>query len=719
MTNAATQILRMPEVFFYQAIQQCRVEWIGAAWAGVNASLAYGQTVSSYFSRNLDLNQLFSSAINTGWLLWDFSILSEALQQRHISTVVSAVLFTSTVTGAFFLHFAGSWLYKKTYPLEPLPETLQQAGITLNYSSRISQSCNQAFALTRIVINVAIACFLPQYRLWAGFNVIGLGYSYLKNAQIQWLKISREFNFAPTNTDVTVSVFQDILNGLQDKSNPKQLRFDYEFPLFSNEGQERPCMICLEDTPFNSCPPHAPIHPNCFARNLQQPLETCLKSYDSHFRKTTHKNEYGQYLGTSYSVKLEISKSNFPRCSGCKQQSDNHTLEAQYFDQDSLKGHFTTTVEWTHDPNANRVKFISMDSLWARLGAIYSIFQAALAIMQQRHPDIAGKIATLKKMLTPFDLGAIVHHYWQLYQLLYEKYVVIKARNDTPQVRAEAARKSLEELRLNDSNLNNDLEAGYSEGKILKIYDGRWIPLSEIGRTIIDDLKNALENKDIVKEEEAFKPQTPTGQAVLNRLKQEGENGEIIGINDSIPLSHESILLLKSFLKGIAKKEIVKVDANGFIPKTDQARLVLEEFASCINGPAFAVVVKGIFSASPKGQQKTKQYLDALSNGTISKSSNGEIQFTNEASQVIYETFIEAIKHSEIITLGKGFLPLSPQGKQKLQQYLEAVFNGNISKASNGEIQFTNEASRAIYKTFFEAIDHFEIINLNSGQEFR
>src|SRR3569832_2718417 len=200
----------------------------------MNASLAHKQATTSYLSKNLYLTQLFSGAINTGWLQWDFSILSKALLQKHISTETTIAVLASTVISSIFVHFAATWLHKKAYPL---PDDLNKGGsVTLSRASSRSQSYSQALALTRITTNLAIVCFLPQYRLWAGFNIVGLGYSYLKNAQIQWFKFSKTF-------DLPASTTQQVYRDGETACQPDQLRYDYEFPLYPKMDHEGNCQI--------------------------------------------------------------------------------------------------------------------------------------------------------------------------------------------------------------------------------------------------------------------------------------------------------------------------------------------------------------------------------------------------------------------------------------------------------------------------------------------
>src|SRR4029078_6247163 len=115
----------------------------------------------------------------------------------------------------------------------------------------------------------------------------------------------------------------------------------------------------------------------------------------------------------------------------------------------------------------------------------------------------------------------------------------------------------LEAARLEHNRLTYAIETAVSEGKILKIWAGKMIPISEVGKVIIKELKDAEENKDDIE------PQTASG--VLTKLNEALEPGEIIGISGFIPLSLESIPLIIQFVTCLEKKEITpdNQDVNG------------------------------------------------------------------------------------------------------------------------------------------------------------
>jgi hypothetical protein len=661
MASWATQILRAPENIFYQAIQRSQVTWVGAAWTGVNVALAYGQTVSPYFSRNLDLNRIFSTAINAGWILGDLAMLSE-----EITVIRGSGVFLSTLAGSIFLNFAGTWLYKKGDPLESFSESAKSFSITVNHTSRKWQSWDQTLVLSRALMNLVIACLSPQYRLWAGFNAIGLGYSYLKNAQIKWLKLSWKHDFPALDPAELLELT---------KNNPKKyygkaLQVDYEFPLFPNSNQKAQCVICLEDNPpFNFCPPHAPFHLKCLAQNLSKDIEKWEEGSDPSFITRNWHDQFDRYLYSSWEVAIKASDSIFPSCPVCKKHSENHYLDAQYFDQDTSKGHVKTTLEWIRDSDNTSVKFTNFDALWARLGAIYSTFQAGLAIMHQRHHDIADKIALLKKVSLLFDVGTIAHHYWQLYNLLYEKYVVTKAKNDTPQERAKKAASALEAERLEHNRLTDAIETAVSEGKILKIWDGNVIPLSEAGRVICQELKDAVENKDLLEENDTVVPQTPVGEGVLKKFKEALETGEIIRVNGFIPLSLESIPIIKQLVTCLAKKKITQdnpdINRIAFTATSPEAKHVMAALRDAFSKHEVAPITKYFLPLSSNGWLKMERYLKALSDDDIYGDEEEDIQFSNQASETIYNEFLQAIDDVEILYLKseEELIPITPDAK--------------------------------------------------------
>jgi hypothetical protein len=685
MTSLATQILRASEGILYQSINRFQLEWAGAAATGAVAALARSQISSPYFSRTLTLNQIFMGVVNAGWLLWDCAVLSKALHQKQISASVQAALMLAPLAGSLKLHF--KWSHERQNPPHaPFSAQLSTARAAFSYVPWDAQSWAQALILTRVIMNLAITWLSPQCCYWAGLNVIGLGYSYLKNAQIKWLKFSCTLDYPPV-----APAMHDL-----DKSCPKELRCDYEFPLFPNQDQRAQCVSCLEeDPPFSLCPPHNRFHLDCWADSLYAALKKCQDKFTLSFARERYDTFLPRAIYLNYRAHLKAPEADFPDCHECHNRSDLHTLNVQYFDQVESRGDFATTLEWVRDPHAAPANLANRDSLWACLGTIGSVAHAALATMQERHPDIAGKIATARGYFILFDLGAIAHHYWQLYKLLYEKYVVIKARRDTPQERVTRAADELEAARLAHANLNTDIDAAIAARTILKIHKGVWIPLSKQGDAILQKIKEALETQEITISEASpghLTSQTPAGKSLIQDFAQAHSSGEITHIGRCIPLSSRAIPVLQNFSTRMERKEIVQVDGFNYGCRSEEAIEACKAFNEMCKNYEIAQFERGLLPLSPAGKRKLDQYSAALSSGAIVHTAE-EVQCRDEASKVIWDEFLQAISDFEIFALGQGrdLIPITPEARELLKQCVP--FAQRLGAALNEDERAKQEAA--------------------------
>lgn len=656
MTTLLSQILRAPENVVYQAIQQFQIPWAGAAWTGIDTALTYAERTSPYFNRNFYLHQIFSNVINTGWLVWDVALLAIAFKQKKISYHWPLTL---SMFGCGPLFYFLENRFRQKYPiLIETPTEMKQKGVTLSYSLPLSQSYIQALYLSRMVMNVAAAYLFPFYRVWTALNALGLGYSFLKNRQLKWLKFSREFQF-PKKPPLELQELSK-----QNKVLVDRIRCDYLVPLFSNQNAQANCTLCqAENPPFSFCVPHAPSDLDCLVNQIFKSSDNLLNDLKLSF-EATKRSMNSVNIGTSYNANLTIPESSLPKCLECRNSPANHTLDAQYFDQVLPQEHFKTSLFITPDPKASHLKFVKFDTLWARVNALYSSFQFGLALMQKHHPDLAAKIAIGQKILSLFDVGSIVYHSWKLYDLLYDKYVIKKAQQETPQSSLKNAEQNLENARLQHSQLQDSLQEAIANRTILKV-TGKYIALSEKGQEFLDKLKPAIDALAALPIQA-----TETQQKVENKLQSALTHGDIISTTGEIPLSPNAVNIFRK-LGPYLKNQQIQLQRHGtqihYVGTNPETEKFIQDYTRACEIGEIVSVNCGCIPLSPSAQEVLKEYQSAWIQNWIRKASNGQLQFSN-AGKEIYKNVQTLIQTRQILVIEpEALIPLTPETEDMIR----------------------------------------------------
>ncbi len=472
--SVATQILRLPENVFYQAIYHFQLSWAASASTLLDSALTYGQSVTPRLAEHLSVVRLFSTIVNSGWLACEAIELFRVLQGKNI------FLFTHTISGSPWverlgqvarqifeqapvlvlgagsaaLSFVGSKFYRAVFPSRS-PEALyapipaeDRKWVALSLTSQPSQAFGSVIYFARVVANLAIAYFFPQRRLWCILNIITLSYSLMQATQLKWLNFFRTFEFP---ADVYV----------------KKVIITYSLPLLPNVGRGQQCVIGLEDNPPYCFSPQSPMDLDCLIRYIYSASKKFLDHWDwSTFRVTHTMN--GTVTKITHHAKITLSQANLPRCPITRIHPSSHDVKAQFWDNDASKGEFKTTVRLTPDATASAVQPLLTETFLTRLGAVYTAFSAGLAMMQQGYPELLEKIVSGQKILSLVDLGALLYNYHQLYRIFYDRYVIFNVQKHTPQDRVTRAQIRLASTRLEHSRLQTAIDEAIEAKKITR-----------------------------------------------------------------------------------------------------------------------------------------------------------------------------------------------------------------------------------------------------------
>jgi hypothetical protein len=460
-----TQVLHAPENIFYQAISRFQGSWLAPTSALVDSGLVYGQTVSPHMSSHTSSISLFSSIVNTGWITWDVFTLSSAFETKEVS-LLSALLSSNSmplvrmthIAGAIFSMGAALTAVRSIYQWASSPKKVpqnwldniakeDQQSVSLKFEYPWTKSYSQAIYLTRIIMNVAIACLSPERALFCGINAAGLAYGLLKNTQVKWLNFTRLFKFPKP----TINALFKAPPYHQDQVECKELTFSYIFPLLPNPIAGSVCVVCQDENPTTGFSPASPSHPNCLVCYIYKNS----KSIGTHIinpRYTQHIQPGKAY----YSVELKIPESDLPSCPVGKNHPASHYVKAEFTDW--TKGQFATTVNVIPDTSIASLPPLLSESFLARLGAVYSAFQAGLTALLHRHHELAGKIIAAQKVLCLFDIGLLVQNYYQLYRTLYEQTVPKLVHLNTSQQPLNDAQARYSAAELKESFLRDKIE---------------------------------------------------------------------------------------------------------------------------------------------------------------------------------------------------------------------------------------------------------------------
>jgi hypothetical protein len=627
MITTLRQAIQAPENIFYQAIQQSQWSWVAGATTVLDSALTFGPRFSLHLSNNLYPARLFLNIVNTGWLTWDIVQLAKIFESKNITLSVPPVVYgamgvASLVFGIAlkvnpaFVKSCGARLLNGAYQIQSdLLSEEDKKVITLEAVHPKSQAYAQVVYLARIVVNFTLACLSPEKRLWAGLNILGLTSSFFNLKQLQWVSLTRKFSFpSPENLQ-------------EGYTYRKEWLFKYTF------------------IPRSWCS-HAVLSIKTLISESQRFADNIGWS--------------AREKGAKHFVHIKVPQENLPSCSSCHAYPANHFLEAKHIDWDSSKGDTTTTVEIGPDTAALPPQPFLTLSLFARLGAVFSLFQWGLAVMHNRHAELAGKILFGQKLLALFDLGAVAYSYHQLYAIFYQKYVVGSAQRDVPkdmlrQVEAQIAQEQQEV-----SRLKGEIRASFARGEIGSAI-GSWVAFSQEAHDVIQAVR--ICDGIVGAEGGGVRATTQDGQALLERFAQCLSNGEMFLSRTGVPLSTE----VKSLLVGAGKK----LHDGGH---TDDA--ITQRIQQAMEAGQIVKVdpTTQLLSLSPQGAGMIDKVRQAMENGIIAIEDG--LFVSKLESTLGHQLLIElqdACNRYEVVFIRQGIaIPITPAAKGLLIQSLAA-----------------------------------------------
>ncbi len=375
--------------------------------------------------------------------------------------------------------------------------------VTLNFETPASQITGQGIYIARIVMNLATAYLSCEQSLYCALNAIGLAYSLLKTTQLKWLKFSREFEYPRPPEPIPKPIVTLVYNTF--KVAPKKFLFSYFCPLFPNLSKESECLICLGDNPSFCFCPYSPIDETCLVTTIYNASKDFDQNLDLSFKRITE----GKTV--TYHAKIPMPQKNLPKCPHCKKYPSTHFIEGKYWDWDNNSekgGLFQTTVHIIPDPSASPERPLFSETFWTRLGIIYNTFQLGLATMQHRHPELAGKILCMQRVLSLFDVGLLVQNYKQLYRTFYQRHIPTWVQQNIPRQRLENAERRLETARLEGAFLYDAISKAIEEGTIDQTEDGLEAKSNEAHSLLVQyDQKMTEYQQAFLEKEEAQKEQ--------------------------------------------------------------------------------------------------------------------------------------------------------------------------------------------------------------------
>jgi len=523
--HVATRILGLSEDLCYLAIQHARGYWATTALAGVDVALAYKQDSSFRLQNNLHPVRIGLNVANL--VAASYEVYRTWTLRGRVSSRADNISAVGMLAAPVYAAFR---LVPVPLPNQLLVDAAIPEGDRQSVRAELEPLASQAFGeglyLARIVMNCVLAHASPENRLLHGWNIAAAAYGFFKSRQLKWLTFTRQFHLG--------------------WDRAQEIAFKYQLPLLSPQAPK--CVMCCGDAPqVNFCSPHTSYDLPCLI--------------DAIFRRSASWRS-GSFQSSGSGITAQMSQNCLLKCDTCNAYPPNPFLEAQGLAKGS-----TVRVAVTIAPDAaarTPEGLFSLHTFLTRLRTVSTVFQAGLAIMHERHPELARNILPIQTVFHVIDLRVLVHDGLELYSAVYEWYVTAKVKN-TMQAEVQEAQTQLDQAEVEVTRLEQVIDEDIESGNALKIYR-KHILVSAEGRRIAqefdfetDEMNNAL------------------------------IEGDILTRDDPIPLCHEAVSLITAWKQAMKKGENIALveDLSGqktFVSKTETTRQLAEDLNKCLNG---------------------------------------------------------------------------------------------------------------------------------------
>ncbi len=402
----ATQFIRSLDQAAVQAITHFNGHWGSAAYTLFQTAVVHKETTDPKFSQHALKIQAVFNLIDIGSVLWGIKTVATELNNKYQiratgwtgrQLILASSGSLAAVTLFFFATlFAITRLEKYFNPHKEPNDLLKELPgvdyekISIRFDLPPSQLLAQQLYAARIILNVALAC-LSNYRTLSLLSLVAQIYSSYKLFQFKWLNLSR-----------TMQVHRSFID---------QVKVSYHCLLTpaSHQYEAKECgALCGGDEQPESyfCSNHT-FHDACIASMIYGKSDQFLNIQS--IVRTETRDQYG----TSYSYKAQLKEASLPKCpQACSELYPFHGYFEINVHDCETKENYDVSVTITDS------MFTPMDALpqfMQGLNLVYNTFQAALATLQQLHPEIASQILFAQRVMLLTDSIAIARDSLQLY----------------------------------------------------------------------------------------------------------------------------------------------------------------------------------------------------------------------------------------------------------------------------------------------------------------
>ena len=360
-----------------KAITHYEGQWLYSAYSILQTSLMHQQSKDPQLSQHAHTIQTLFNVADFGWACWSLKKIAEELLRKNVVSLSEPLTcFNASLGASVALYLA----YKVSSLLLGNANQPHEKNTSASYERPTSEVIGHHLFTMRIVLNTALACF-SSYKALSICNLLGQVYSLHKLSQRQWLKYTTTREFS---------------NHLEAVYSAKIAYHCLLTPIKNNENNEPAYYFCANHGYFES--------------KLMQLIGDKMI------------NPEGLTLNTVGKKPDEIlaDKNFLPSCASL--MCDNpYPLHGYY------NGEVTAPDGKVHSIPV-RIKNFEIKSkpllpwLFQGLNLTYTAFQAGLATMQQRHPELAGRILGAQRLLLVADAIALIRDYVQLYNHMEEQY---------------------------------------------------------------------------------------------------------------------------------------------------------------------------------------------------------------------------------------------------------------------------------------------------------
>jgi hypothetical protein len=261
-------------------------------------------------------------------------LLSQAQKQISPSTLRiyglgTAILLAGIAYGTMLI--LNKIYQKRAY--KSLIDLTEEEKKQLSLDRPHGEKFKQFLYITRIIVNIALACVFPN-----PFTILSAvieGYSLIKLAQRKWINFTK---LVPIH----------FLNGV-DRLLADQIKISYLFPLRSGDlsSDNKQCTICLQDTSSSTakwfCNNHF-FHTKCLINLISEKISSLGRTThvdDRTLKLFDHYDRDGFIRYTTYSAQYQLTaqQQHIPSCPTCRSIPGFNTL--------SFKVHDAVLNEWS------------------------------------------------------------------------------------------------------------------------------------------------------------------------------------------------------------------------------------------------------------------------------------------------------------------------------------------------------------------------------------